>query len=133
MKALVTAAWAAVLFITSIPAPAAQPEWDTRSVRVDYSDLDLAGQSGVSTLEHRVTGAMRQVCDGPAFELSEKMQQRACERRAGTAASKEFQNAVAAPKQSSTKTEGTAAGTVDRTISGSSQPRSNRQATAPRR
>ena len=134
MKAILTATWAAVMFITSIPASAAQPEWDTRSVRVDYSDLDLTGASGISTLEHRVTGAIRQVCDGPAFGLREKMQQRACERSAGTTASKDVQNAISTAKQqSSTNAGGTAVGTIDRTNSGSSQTRSNRQNLIPRR
>ena len=134
MKAILTATWAAVLFITSLPASAAQPDWNTRSVRVDYSDLDLTGESGVSTLEHRVAGAIHQVCDGPAFELREKMQQRACERGAGTAASKDIGNAFATAKQLSTRAGGTAAaGTTGGTISGSSQARGNRQNLIPRR
>jgi UrcA family protein len=133
MKAILTATWAAVMFITSIPVSAAQPEWDTRSVRVDYSDLDLTGVSGVSTLDHRVTGAIRQVCDGPAFELREKMQQRACERGAGTTASKDVQSAISTAKQQSSTKAGTAVGTIDRTISGSSQTRHNRQNLIPRR
>jgi UrcA family protein len=129
MKAILTATWAALMFITAIPASAAQPEWDTRSVRVDYSDLDLARESGASTLEHRVTGAIRQVCDGPALELNDKMQQRACQRSAGTAASKDIQKAIATSKQQSS----TAAGTADRIISSSSQTRSISQNLSPRR
>jgi UrcA family protein len=128
MKAILTATWAAVLFITSIPASAAQSAWDTRSVRVDYSDLDLTRAPGASTLEHRVTGAIHQVCDWPAFELREKIRQRACERGVGTAASKDIQNAIATARQRpSTRAGAALAGTADRTISGSRQTEGDKQ------
>ena len=123
MKAILTAAWAAVVFVTSLPASAAQPELTTRSASVDYSDLDLTRTSGVSTLEHRVNGAIRQVCDGPAFGLSEKLQQHACERSARTTASRSVQNAITTARElSSAKSFGTVTpGAVDKTISSSSR------------
>ena len=135
MKAILTATWAAVIFITSIPVSAAQPEWDTRSVRVDYSDLDLTRAPGVSTLKHRVTGAIHQVCDGPAFELREKMQQRACERGAGTGASSQVKNAITSAKQlPSPKSELTASvGAGDKAGSSSRQQIWNRENRIPRR
>lgn len=129
MKTILTATWAAVLFISSLPASAAQPEWNTRSVQVEYSDLDLTRPAGVSTLEHRVSGAVHQVCDGPAFGLQERMQQRACEGAAQSAASRDIEKAVTTAKQlQSTKSAGTAATTsaVDKAISGSKQQLWNR-------
>lgn len=135
MKAILTAAWAAVLFLTSLPASANQPEWDTRRVQVNYSDLDLTGARGVSTLQHRVTGAIHQVCGGPAFESHDEMQQRACERAAGTAASRDVEDAIAASRQlASPRSVGTAAaGALKKTISSSSQPRANALNPLPRR
>jgi UrcA family protein len=135
MKAFLTAAWAAVLFVTSLPASAAQPEWDARSVKVDYSDLDLTGAHGASTLERRVASAVRQVCGGPTFELSEKMQQHACERAARTAASRDVENAITTAKQlpRTNSTETAAAGVVGKTISSSSQQRWNSRTRIPRR
>ena len=135
MKAILTAAWAAVLFVASLPASAAQPDWNTRSVRVDYSDLDLTGKAGVSTLEHRVSGAIHQVCGGSAFGLSEKMLQRDCERSTGSAGSRSIENSVTAARQlPRTEPSGTAAtGAVDKTISRSGQLRSiSRERTLPR-
>jgi UrcA family protein len=100
MKAILTAAWAAVLFVTSLPAAATQPDWDQRSVKVDYSDLDLTKAHGVSALQHRVTGAIRQVCDnGGGFSLQEKMQQRACAKQAGSKAAIGVDQAIAAARQ----------------------------------
>src|SRR4051812_44646019 len=135
MKAFLTAAWAAVLFVTSLPASAAQPQLDTQSVKVDYSDLDLTGARGASTLEHRVAGAIRQVCDGPAFGLSEQMQKHACERRAGTAASADIKKAITTARQlRSTNSTGTvAAAAVDKTISSSGEQRWNSRTRIPRR
>lgn len=123
MKAILTAAWAAIVFITSLPASAAQPESTARSVSVDYSDLDLTRAQGVSTLEHRVNGAIRQVCDGPAFGLNDKLQQHACARSAQTAASRSVQTAITTARQlPSAKSIGTITPTVpDKTISNFSQ------------
>lgn len=98
MKAILTAAWAALVFITSLPAAAAQPDSTTQRVSVGYSDLDLTRAPGVSTLEHRVNGAIRQVCDGPTFGLNETMQQRSCERAARMEASRDLQNMITAAK-----------------------------------
>jgi UrcA family protein len=69
MKAILTAAWAGVLFVTSLPAAAAQPPAsksfaDVRHVKVDYSDLDLTKSRGLTTLQHRVSGAIARACDG---------------------------------------------------------------------
>jgi UrcA family protein len=129
MKAILAATWAAVLFVASIPASAAQLESNTRSASVGYSDLNLTAADGVSTLKQRVSGAIHQVCDGPAFELRDKLDQRACQRAAGTVASKDVENAIATAKQqSSTKSKGTASiGAVDKTISGSSRQLWNRR------
>jgi UrcA family protein len=99
VKAILTAAWAAVLFVTSLPAAATQPDWDQRSVKVDYSDLDLTKAHGVSALQHRVTGAIRQVCDNGDFSLQEKMQQRACAKQAGSKAAIGVDQAIAAARQ----------------------------------
>jgi UrcA family protein len=99
MKVILTAAWAAVLFITSLPASAGQPEWGIRSVRVDYSDLDLTKAAGVSAFERRTAGAIREVCDEPIFGLREKLWQRDCELTAGSAATTDIEDAVAAAKK----------------------------------
>ena len=135
MKAILTAAWAAIVFITSLPASAAQPESTARSVSVDYSDLDLTRAQGVSTLEHRVNGAIRQVCDGPAFGLNEKLQQHACERSAQTTASSSVQNAITTARQlPSAKSMGTATpGVPDKTISSSTHRLWNSHNRIPRR
>ena len=134
MKAILAALFATVAFVSSIPASAAQPELETRSIAIGYSDLNLAGSHGVSTLEQRVNGAIRQVCDGPAFELRDKIQQRACERSAGTAAIKSIQNAVSSARQfPTTSPAGTSASSVvDRPVAGSSQHNSIRRALIPR-
>ena len=82
MKILLTAASAAVLLATALPANAAEPELDTRTAKVSYSDLDLANPRGVSTLQNRVSGAISQVCSGPNVGLQASLDQRACETKA---------------------------------------------------
>src|SRR6185369_16232217 len=80
MKAILCAAWAAVLFISSLPA-AAEPR-EVRHVSVDYSDLDLTKPNGAKVLQRRVHGAIRQACYGPDFTLRDKADQRACTKQA---------------------------------------------------
>jgi UrcA family protein len=135
MKAFLAAFCATVAFVSSIPASAAQPDLETRSATVGYSDLNLAGSHGVSTLEQRVNGAIHQVCVGPAFELSDKIQQRACERSARTTAAKSIQNAISSARQvpSTSSVEGLATSHVDRSFVGSSQHGSIRRTLIPRR
>lgn len=99
MKAILTAAWAAVLFVSSLPASAALPQYDTRSVKVDYSNLDLTKAQGVSTFQHRISGAVREVCGGPAFGFQEQMQQRACASSANGAARNDADKAIANARQ----------------------------------
>jgi UrcA family protein len=99
MKDIVTAAWAAALLVTALPATAAEPDLETRSVKVVYSDLNLASEGGVSRLQSRVSGAIRQVCGGPTFGLQESLQQHACENNARTAASRDVQNAITSARQ----------------------------------
>src|ERR1700751_1355257 len=120
MKAILTATWAALLFVTSLPASAARLELGTQSIQVDYSDLDLTRANGVSTLEHRVNAAVHQVCGPPAFELREKTRQ---QRSAGTAAFADIKNAITTARElPSTKSVGTATtGAADKTIPGPSQ------------
>jgi len=101
MKAILSALFATVAFIASIPASAAEPQLETRSIKVNYSDLDLTKAQGVSTLQHRVSGAVRQVCDDPAFDLNEKIQQHACTRAAGRAARSDISKAIASKGHSS--------------------------------
>jgi UrcA family protein len=135
MKAILPALCATVPFVSSIPASAAQPDLETRSVTVGYSDLNLAGSLGVSTLEQRVKGAIHQLCDGPAFELRDRVQQRACERSAGTTAAKSIQNAISSARQlpSTSSVVGSAISTVERSVAGPSQDSSIRRTLIPRR
>ena len=51
----------------------AQPE-NTRTERVSYRDLDLAARAGERTLEQRVSGAVRRVCDynGGSFDAVDR-------------------------------------------------------------
>jgi UrcA family protein len=123
MKAILTALWATVVFINSIPASAAEPQWETRSAKVDYSDLDLTGPRGISTLEHRVSGVVHQVCGEPAFDLGEKLQQRACERRAQTDASSDISHVATTARQSqSTSSVAASAAAINgKTLPGSAQ------------
>lgn len=99
MKAILTAAWTAVLFIASLPAAAhpvaAKPFEDVRHVTVDYSDLDLSKAHGQRTLNERVRGAVRQACAGSNFTLGEKMEQSRCIGSAQTQASGDVANAIA--------------------------------------
>jgi UrcA family protein len=119
MKAILTAAWAAALLGTALPAAAAQPDVDTRTVKVDYSDLNLASPRGISTLQNRVSGAISQVCGGPSFSAQESVQQRACERTARSAAVRDVANAVTSTKQltSATSPASSTAPELNRTTS----------------
>lgn len=103
MKAILTAAWAAVLFVTSLPAAAAQPPADVRHVKVDYSDLDLTKSRGQTTLQHRVNGAISQACAGSSFTLRDKMDRSGCISAARTGASRDVADAIAKAKQSSSQ------------------------------
>lgn len=124
MKAILTASWAVVLFITSLPAAAAQPNFNSPTIKVDYSDLNLAGPRGVSTLEHRVTRAIGNVCGGPSFNVQETMQRRACENAAQTAASRDIQNAVTIARRpaNSSLAVTPSSNIVDKAVSTSTQP-----------
>jgi UrcA family protein len=99
MKAILTAAWAAVLFISAMPAAAAAPGYEARSVKVDYSDLDLTRAQGVSTLQHRVSGAIHRVCDDADFTLRAKMQQHACAAMARNTANNDVEQAIASARK----------------------------------
>lgn len=115
MKAILSAAWAAVLFISALPASASIPDYDTRSVTVDYSDLDLSHAHGVSTLQHRVSGAVREVCGGPSFGLFEQSDQHRCIKIAASAAAGDVGKAIAAARQQPWMQSSTIARTVGST------------------
>jgi UrcA family protein len=115
MKAILSAAWAAVLFISALPAAASIPDYDTRSVTVDYSDLDLSHARGVSTLQDRVSGAVRTVCGGPASGLFEQSDQHRCIKIAASTAAGDVGKAIAAARQQPWMQSSTIARTVGST------------------
>lgn len=119
MKTILTAACGAVLFATSLPAIAAEPDLETRTIKIDYSNLDLTNARGVAKLEHRVSSAISQVCGGPSFNVQESLQQHSCEGAARNAASRDMQNAIGYARQlpKAGQTGAPAPAMVDRSIS----------------
>ena len=83
MKTILLTAAAAIA--TALPTAAvAQP---ASSVTVAYGDLDLGSNSGVATLEARISGAVRRVCEQPrAPGIAEWSDYRNCLRDARAAA-----------------------------------------------
>lgn len=112
VKTMLTAACAAMLVMTSQGASAAEPDFDTRTVKVDYSSLDLTNASGVAALETRVRGTIHEVCGGPSFDRLQSQQQQACERAARASASRQIQDAVVSARQ--LPRNGTAVGPLQR-------------------
>lgn len=55
----------------------------TKSVQVDYADLNIASPAGMATLERRIAGAADRVCDAhPTAELAERTAIRQCRKAA---------------------------------------------------
>ena len=99
MKVLLTAFWGAVLFISSLPAAAIPLRDDTRSVTINYSDLNLAKPAGVRTLKRRVRGAIRQVCNDGDFTIQQTMAQHECAAKAGAQGQQGIEDAVSRARQ----------------------------------
>jgi len=57
-------ALASLVAASAIVVPTVSHAEDTRSVRVPYSDLNLASGLGQGTLRQRISTAARSVCDG---------------------------------------------------------------------
>jgi UrcA family protein len=56
----------------------AGPGTETRSVTVNYRDLNLSTIEGATTLYQRLRGAARAVCDGPGTGLHAYQEWRSC-------------------------------------------------------
>jgi len=71
------------LAVAGFFAVAAQAgDLEQKSVRVDYSDLDLLSSSGHATLMGRIDSAAREVCGPAGPELQAWQSSRACRRAA---------------------------------------------------
>lgn len=79
MTRLITLALAAAASITTVSAATAGVMEDSASIAVQVQDLDLASAAGRATLDGRVDGAARKICDRiGVFSLVEEAGQRSC-------------------------------------------------------
>ena len=77
-----TALVASILSLTTLDAAATTPT-DTRSITVDYGDLNLDRQAGIAKLYSRIKGAARRVCDEQSNDQTVSKQiHRACVKQA---------------------------------------------------
>jgi UrcA family protein len=70
----------ATVGLLTVAAQAGEPE--QKSVRVDYSDLNLLSSSGHAALVARINGAVKEVCGPEGHELQAQQSYRACRQAA---------------------------------------------------
>ncbi len=56
----------AAIAVALVPVPAFAGDAKAPSIRVDYSDLDLASERGRNTLDRRIEAAAKALCPAPA-------------------------------------------------------------------